>query len=278
MSTVAPDVGTRVPVAARVALAVAAVTYSSWTLAGFTGSRLDPRTSYVSEVYALGEPWAVAFRAADAVAGLAALAAAWWLRPTVPRGRRDSARPAGLARLMRLTRPTLLTLVAVLGLAVFGAATLGDAAAPLSCTPTHDPVCSAAETQGAVPLHHTLHAVTSSIASTGALASTVAAAALTLTRRPRRGVAWAYVALAAASLAATAWVLVEVAAITPGPSGTPLLGRVGLDALGWAQRLQTLLVAATLLLAAARPPCAAAPDRAGPATTATTTDAAGGTS
>ncbi|KAA8889461.1 DUF998 domain-containing protein [Nocardia colli] len=48
-------------------------------------------------------------------------------------------------------------------------ATIMDTVWPLSCTPTHDPTCAAAEAARTVPLHHALHTMTSSVASIAAV-------------------------------------------------------------------------------------------------------------
>ncbi|WP_078970588.1 DUF998 domain-containing protein, partial [Streptomyces sp. NRRL F-6492] len=128
-----------------------------------------------------------------------------------------------------------------IALAVFGAATVADSRLPLSCAPTADPVCAARETAGLVPATHAAHAVSSSLAMTGALAALVALTVAARRRDRRRSLARAGPALVALESAATAWTLAAVAAFEAGK---------GVWALGAGQRLQVLLVAAWLAVLA----------------------------
>jgi len=100
---------------------VAALAYSSFLLAGPLGSRLDPTTSYVSELGARTQPASGFFRATDMVAGglIVVLAAAlrWDLA-------RDWRRDVGTA---------------ALGLA--GVASVFDGWKPMDCAPSIDRAC-----------------------------------------------------------------------------------------------------------------------------------------
>ncbi|MFC7309754.1 DUF998 domain-containing protein [Streptomyces monticola] len=204
--------------AVAVLLGLGAVAYTAWVLEVVISTGLDPIRTYVSELAAESEPLGGLFRATDLAAGLLVLAGALWglvrLRP-----HRAWAR-AGWA-----------------GLLLFGAATATDSRLPLSCTPTADPECAARETAGLVPATHAAHAVSSSLAVTGALVGIVA-----LTVAARRYAMWAPLArfgpwLVGLQLAVTVWTLASVAAFEAG-KGTWLLG------LG--QRSQVLIIAVWL--------------------------------
>jgi len=133
---------------ARLILLAGTVLYSAWLIAPLVGSRLSPLTSYVSEAGAIGQPHAAFFRATDVLAGTAFVLAA--------------------ILALRAARPTSrLALLALAGLFVLGAATMGDALLPLSCTPTADAACAARELAGEVPWTHVGHAVSSGIAGFG---------------------------------------------------------------------------------------------------------------
>ncbi|MFK3731349.1 DUF998 domain-containing protein [Streptomyces sp. NPDC088090] len=223
--------------ASAVLLFLGALAYTAWVLEAVVRTGLDPVRAYVSELAAADQPLGGLFRATDLAAGLLVLAgAALGLlatrapagpapEPGAPRRARPGAGPAA-------RRPWLLAGWAAL--ALFGAATALDSRLPLSCAPTADPECAARETAGLVPATHTAHAVSSSLAVTGAL---VAMAALTLAARRYglwRPLARTGPALLALEAAATAWTLAAVAASEAGR---------GPWALGAGQRLQVLLVA-----------------------------------
>ncbi|MER6998303.1 DUF998 domain-containing protein [Streptomyces sp. NPDC000410] len=212
------------PVAAL--LALGAVAYSAWVLEVVLVTGLDPVRTYVSELSAADQPFGGLFRGTDLAAGLLVLAGA--LLGLVTTARRPWA------------------LIGWGGLAFFGAATAADSLLPLSCAPTADPQCAARESGGLVPATHTAHAVSSTLAMTGALVGLVA-----LTVAARRYRWWPPLAragpvLVGLELAATGWTLAAVAAFEAGG---------GNWALGAGQRLQVLLVAgwlATLAYAVAR--------------------------
>ncbi|MET9362725.1 DUF998 domain-containing protein [Streptomyces sp. NPDC006632] len=208
------------PVAAL--LALGALAYTAWVLELLVQTGLDPVRAYVSELAAADQPLGGLFRATDLAAGLLVLAAA-------------------VCALLRCDRRPW-SLAGWSGLALFGAATALDSRLPLSCAPTADPVCQARETAGLVPATHTAHAVSSSLAMTGALVAVVA-----LTVAARRYGWWRPLdaplgpALVGLELLATAWTLASVAAFQAGR---------GTWALGAGQRLQVLLVALWLAVLA----------------------------
>ncbi|MGV9693307.1 DUF998 domain-containing protein [Streptomyces sp. NPDC003444] len=218
-------------------LALGALAYTAWVLEVLVRTGLDPVRTYVSELAAADQPLGGLFRATDLTAGLLVLAGA--LTGLAGTWRR---RPGG--RTSRTSRTTGRDPWAVGGwiaLAVFGAATVADSRLPLSCAPTVDPVCAARETAGLVPATHAAHAVSSSLAMTGALAALVALT-VAARRHDRRGsLARTGPALVAMEFAATAWTLAAVAAFEAGK---------GVWALGAGQRLQVLLVAAWLAVLA----------------------------
>ncbi|MEU3693743.1 DUF998 domain-containing protein [Streptomyces narbonensis] len=212
----------KVTKAAAALLGLGALAYTSWVLEVLVRTGLDPVRTYVSELAAADQPLGGLFRATDLVAGLLVLAGAL----------------AGLAAGGRRGRWALGGWIA---LAVFGAATAVDSRLPLSCAPTADPECAARETAGLVPATHTAHAVSSSLAVTGAIAAMVA-----LTVAARRYGHWRPLArtgpaLVVLELAATAWTLAAVAAFEAGK---------GTWALGAGQRLQVLLAAVWLAVLA----------------------------
>ncbi|MFD8209066.1 DUF998 domain-containing protein [Streptomyces sp. NPDC059695] len=221
-------------------LALGALAYTAWLLEVLVRTGLDPVRTYVSELAAADQPLGGLFRATDLAAGLlvlagalAGLASSREVRPPNP------GVPSWAAHPEPARRPWLLTGWAAL--AVFGAATAVDSRLPLSCAPTADPACAARETAGLVPATHTAHAVSSSLAMTGALVALVA-----LTVAARRYGQWPPLArtgpvLVALELAATAWTLAAVAAFEAGG---------GVWSLGAGQRLQVLLVAVWLAVLA----------------------------
>ncbi|MFE2362404.1 DUF998 domain-containing protein [Streptomyces virginiae] len=212
------------PVALLIGLAGAA--YTAWVLEVVLSTGLNPIETYVSELAAQDQPLGGLFRATDFTAGLLAFA-------------------GGLLALVRLLKYAesrrLWAVVGWAGITLFGAATAADACLPLSCTPTADPECAARETAGLVPATHQAHAVSSTLAMTGALVGLVA-----LTVAARRYGWFAPLArygpaLVAMELLATAWTLSAIAMFTAGR---------GTWALGAGQRLQVLLVAIWLGLLA----------------------------
>ncbi|MFH8605975.1 DUF998 domain-containing protein [Streptomyces sp. NPDC018029] len=211
------------PAAARVLvglLLAAALAYSTWSAEAFLPTGLSSRTTYVSELAAEDQPYGTFFRTADFLAGLLVLAG------------------AALA-LARLPLRGWWTAAGWAGLALFGAATAADSRLPLNCAATADAGCAARERAGIVPWTHSAHAVSSSLAVTGAL---VAMVLLTVAARRRAGT-WPTLArtgpvLVVLELAATGWTLASVAAFEAGR---------GTWGLGIGQRLQVLLIAVWLV-------------------------------
>ncbi|APU44313.1 hypothetical protein UK14_12015 [Streptomyces sp. NRRL F-4428] len=207
-------------------IGLAGAAYTAWVLEVVLSTGLNPIETYVSELAAQDQPLGGLFRATDFTAGMLAFT-------------------GGLLALIRLLKYAesrrLWAVVGWAGLTLFGAATAADAWLPLSCTPTADPECAARETAGLVPATHQAHAVSSTLAMTGALVGLVA-----LTVAARRYGWFAPIArygpaLVALELLATAWTLSAIAMFTAGR---------GTWALGAGQRLQVLLVAVWLGLLA----------------------------
>lgn len=222
-------------------LVAAALAYSAWLAQPLTGSQLDPRTSYVSEGYALDQPHSALFRALEAGSAALLVLAAFLLW----RGGWTRRSPAARGAPVRHARG-----LAVLALAAFGLGTLLDALFPLACAPTSDPACRAAELARTVPLHHTIHTVSSTLSGTAVVVA--AGAHAVAAGRARRGghpgrarTAW-LVFVAAAVVVTMLWTLWEIAA-----SYAPELAPWAPGALGWAQRAQLATVACWLLTLAA---------------------------
>ncbi|WP_256988156.1 DUF998 domain-containing protein [Streptomyces sp. BR123] len=207
-------------------IGLAATAYTAWVMEVVLSTGLNPIQTYVSELAAQDQPLGGLFRATDFTAGLLAFT-------------------GGLLALVRLrwhhdTRRRW-SVAGWAGVTLFGAATAADAWLPLSCTPTVDPECAALETAKLVPATHQAHAVSSSLAMTGALLGIVA-----LTVAARRYGRFAPLAeygptLVVLELLATAWTLISISLFTAGH---------GTWALGAGQRMQVLLVALWLGLLA----------------------------
>ncbi|WP_371652388.1 MULTISPECIES: DUF998 domain-containing protein [unclassified Streptomyces] len=202
---------------AVVLLALGALAYTAWVLEVVVHTGLDPVQTYVSELAAADQPLGGLFRATDLTAGALVFAGSAWA-------------------LWRCDRRAW-SVAGWTGLVLFGAATVADSRLPLSCAPTVDPECAARETAGLVPATHTAHAVSSSLAMTGALVAVVA-----LTVAARRYGRWAPLArfgpvLVVLELAVTVWTLAAIAAFEAGR---------GTWSLGAGQRLQVLFVAVWL--------------------------------
>lgn len=127
--------------------ACAAVFYSLWVLGTWLNPGLDAVNGYVSELAARDQPWSPLFRTGDALAGLLAVAT------------------AGAALRARRGKP-----IGWIGLAVFGAATAVDGAlTPMACASFTDSGCAVRELVGTLPVAHSAHEVTSSLAGAAAL-------------------------------------------------------------------------------------------------------------
>ncbi|MFE1177041.1 DUF998 domain-containing protein [Streptomyces sp. NPDC058773] len=114
--------------------AAAAVLYNSWLLEFLLPTGLDPRHSYVSELYAADQPYRPLFGAIES--GCAVL--------VVPAAVLAYGRAAG--RWVRMGRPALVG---------FGLSSLADVLLPMRCAPSREPGCE--------PVH-LWHTVTSALA------------------------------------------------------------------------------------------------------------------
>nr|WSX52153.1 DUF998 domain-containing protein [Streptomyces sp. NBC_00974] len=225
----APDPGAGGRTGARAVAALiglGAAAYTAWVLEVVLSTGLNPIETYVSELAAQDQPLGGLFRATDFTAGLLVFLG----------GLLALARLAGHVESRRFW-----SVAGWVGVTLFGASTATDAWLPLSCAPTADPECAARETAGLVPATHQAHAVSSSLAMTGALVGIVA-----LTFAARRYGRLAPLArfgpvLVALELIATVWTLAAIAMFTAGH---------GTWALGAGQRLQVLFVAVWLGLLA----------------------------
>ncbi|MGQ4598704.1 DUF998 domain-containing protein [Nocardia sp. R6R-6] len=198
------------------AIALAAVCYSSWVLQFVLKIDLDPVNSFLSELDAEGKPYRQVFATADAITGAALM----------------SATIAGFL----LFRRRRLTTIGWVALFCFGASTIADVLLPL-----HDCAPGAAGCGGPselFPQLHQPHALTSTLAVTS-----VAVAAFAFSLAAFRYRRWwilrefGMVALAIGS-AATVWLLVA--------DNLP-----GNYALGIAQRIQVGAMSLWLLALAA---------------------------
>ncbi|MFN8107655.1 MAG: DUF998 domain-containing protein [Nocardioidaceae bacterium] len=198
---------------------LAALTYSTWVIAPWVGSELSPRTSFVSELYAEGQPFAHLFRLSDAIAGVSLVAAMLlWRAPGTPAWWR----------------------VGRWSIAGFGLSTVLDATFPMSCTPSNDLACARRDAAFDVPLSHNIHNLTSTLAGVFLLVASIALA-MALTRHdPLVPATWATWVLATLLLATSLWTMWEIITFEyldlPGP-----------DALGLAQRSQVFLTVLWLL-------------------------------
>ncbi|MCX5597284.1 DUF998 domain-containing protein [Streptomyces phaeochromogenes] len=199
-------------------LGLGALTYAAWALEAVLTTDLAPAHTYVSELAARNQPYGTLFRTADLLAGTLVWA-------------------AGLLASLRPPSPGRWTRAGWVALVLFGTATAVDSRLPLSCAPTADPACAAQERAGLLPLAHSAHSVSSTVALCGIL---VAMVALTLTARryaPRAPLARSGPALVALELAATVWTLAAIAALEAGHDSWGL---------GIAQRLQVGVIAVWL--------------------------------
>ncbi len=130
------------------AIALAGLCYSSWVLEFVLPLGLNPVTSFLSELDAVGRPYGWVFSTADTISGSLALAAA-------------------LAGLFAFSRRPLST-VAWVALGCFGAATIADAQWPLR------PCADCGSDSGLFPQLHQVHALTSTLAVTSIFVAMIA--------------------------------------------------------------------------------------------------------
>lgn len=199
--------------------------YSVWLLELLLPTKLSPRTSYVSELGANGEPHALLFRMGDTLAGV-------------------SMTVAGLVALLLLRRSPSWRHErwAFRLLALFGLATVADSLCPMSCVATRDAECAAREASWQVPWTHLAHTGTSTVAVT---ALGVAFAVLLWRRqRVRCWIGWeGRMVLGALFVLWLGLLVATLAAHLPG---------VRMDTMGLVQRGQLLLTTALLMVLAWR--------------------------
>lgn len=197
--------------------AVAALANSWFVLALLLPGTLAPATTFISEHAARGQPFAYLFRAADLLTGasllLGVLAGGW----RAPRNR--------------------WLLVAGAALFTYGACTLADSVLPLDCVPSVDPGCRVAELAGSVSVQHQAHSVTGVVEG---VAVVLASYGLSLGTRFSPG--WAGFSRAAGVIGA----LQVGFAIA-----VSWLWLAGVLAVGWPQRLATVLVSVLFAMLAA---------------------------
>lgn len=237
---------------AGVMLVLAGAVYASPLVEFVHDGPVSPQDSYLSELSARSQPWSWAFRLADGLAGALLLAAAVLVTVLMVGARRRAqprrtAASGGQARgtagaavrggaasspLGTLTAHLPVQAVAVVALAVFGVATVLDAAFPLDC-PVSQEWCVALERAGEVSAAHHVHTVTSVLASTASTTLACAVAVAGVVRSPRMHATAVEAALAAGVILTTVgfgvWYLLF--------DGVP----------GDIQRLNTLCVCAVLV-------------------------------
>lgn len=131
------------PLVLAAAITIAGISYSSWVLEFVLHTGLDPATSFLSELSAVGKPYREVFGNADTVTGVLALVGSIIGAVVFPRRR--------------------FVVVGWVALAVFGAATIADSEMPITCIPTPTHPCPS-EPSGLFPQLHSFHAMTSTIA------------------------------------------------------------------------------------------------------------------
>lgn len=205
-----------------VAIAVAALCYSSWVLAFVLPIDTDPVNDFLSELDAEGKPYRAVFATADKLAGLLLIAAAVAALLVLPRRR--------------------LTCLGWLALLCFGAATIADTLLPLrDCDPT-DSACGA--NSGLFPQLHQPHALTSTLAVTS-----IAVAAFAFSAAAFRSHRWRVlrefgVIVLAVGAAATVWMM--VADNMSGAHGLGIAQRIQVGAMScWLLALATAVLIET---------------------------------
>lgn len=198
-------------------LIAGAVLYSSWVLAFFLDSGEGVFEGFASQLAATDQRYGILYRSGDLLTGIVLVAAALLGLTITPR--------------------RFLTTVGWSALGVFALGTIADSRLPLRCS---RPECEATQ----VPLTHQWHALTSTVSVTAAVVSAVAFILAIFVYRAPRAMWWSGLAVVAAFLVGTLWMLVGV----DDPSGSH-------SWLGFAQRVELLsmsgwmvLVAATLLV------------------------------
>ncbi|MBB6032611.1 putative membrane protein [Phytomonospora endophytica] len=197
------------------ALVVAAITYLTWIFGEALNPALDPLTSYVSELAADDQPHEWFFRIGDVVTGSI----------------------AGTVAILRVKGSHGARFAGWVGVIVFGVATLLDAGPfTLTCAPSIDSDCKAAEQAGTLPFPDDVHTVASVIAT---VALVVAAVAFAL--YSGSVLRWALAGLVTATSLAVAITVLAGADIGLAQRIQLLSFSAWLVALGWWQRCERTL-------------------------------------
>ena len=124
--------------------AIAAVLYLGLPIEALLGFPLDPASSYLSELAARDQPYAMAFRLTDGLGAVLVLA----------------------GTVLLSTRLALRRLAAysTAALALFAVATVVDVIFPMACATSADPECARGDAEGTLGLSHQIHIVTSVLA------------------------------------------------------------------------------------------------------------------
>lgn len=130
---------------------LAAVLQCAFLLQGLSGSRLSVVHSLVSELEARDQPDSGFFRLASLLAGVAAVLFAAALRRRLPAGWAGSAGCRAIA--------------------LFGLGSIADAAMPLDCAPSAEPVCRSLEEHGPLSWPHQAHTWSSVLGICAVIAS-----------------------------------------------------------------------------------------------------------
>lgn len=202
-------------------LVLGAMLFSVWLLAPIFDADSRSISDYVSELAAADQPHSMLFRSADFACGAFVLVGA----------------ACGIAAAPRCS----LIMIGWWALALFAVSTAADAVLPLSCAPSADAACAAAEAAGSVPLSHRLHVVSSTLAVAGAVVS-LPIFALAAHRAATPGT----LPLTGLVLTAVLWVSTSVSVVVIG-----IDERGNAATIGVAQRLQLLAIAGWLLYVAA---------------------------
>jgi hypothetical protein len=216
----------RAPFVPTILMAVAAVLYLGVPAEALLGFPLDPTRAYLSELAAVDQPTSGLFRALDFLAGGMVVLGSLLLL---------------CEREVSLHRSSI---VAVIGLAGFGAGTVADVVFPMACAPSADARCAAADAAGTLGTTHVVHTISSATALAAACLTAVVliviVARATGSQGARRSGHRAMVIVVVAVLVITSSVAVSLLAVLGNADG-------GLPAGGGvAQRLQTVTIAALL--------------------------------
>ncbi|MET7361291.1 DUF998 domain-containing protein [Streptomyces sp. NPDC005562] len=216
------------------ALVAGGLLYNAWVLEWAVPTSLDPRHSYISELYAEHQPYRELFAGFEFTCGVLVLIGALAARRCTPRSL-----PPSAARAQRCGWWML---------AGFAAASLGDVLWPMACAPSLDPACR--------PVHPA-HTITSALCHFFLFASFAAHTWAARHRKDAPG----------GPVATWGWWLAGAALLSALGTVGALLGHPGWH--GVPQRVHVLLVGVWLVLLAsyaARPaaPAPAPPDAGDP--------------